>query len=74
VCGGRVLTIDLGRTRVNIPEKSSGQQVHRGFVESENRDLVVLEIPRTILTVDPGRTRVSVWEVLGFLPSDIWGV
>jgi hypothetical protein len=47
VCGGRVLTIDLGRTRVNISEKSSGQQVHQGFVESENRDLVVLEIPRT---------------------------
>jgi hypothetical protein len=47
VCRERVLTVDLKRTRVNIPEKSSGQQVHWGFVESENRDLVVLEIPRT---------------------------
>jgi hypothetical protein len=41
----------IGRTRVNIPGTSSGQQGHRGFVESVKRDLIVLEIPR----MDPSR-------------------
>jgi hypothetical protein len=42
----RILAVDLGRMRVSILEKSSGYQGHRGLVKAENRDLVILEIPR----------------------------
>jgi hypothetical protein len=46
VCREGTLAVDLGRTRVSIPEKSSRYQGHRGFVKTKNQDLVILEIPR----------------------------
>jgi hypothetical protein len=46
VCREGILAVDLGRTRVSIPEKSSGYPGHWGFVKAGNRDLVILEISR----------------------------